>query len=248
MLIRQLGLGGSSGGGVDSVIQVLAKSAEPITLIQPATTFTAATPTDGGGGTIVLTSAGAHGLTAAVAVGKSIYISGGTGWPSGVYEVTAVPVDTTGTTFTISGTFDAGMGSPTIALANSVAAVLQIPVPPLQANSAVVANFSFSSTDLTATVKRCRLLLGSTAFFNPSLTTAPNGCAEFTIQNRGVTNSQVGSMPLAASSNAGYGTSNSTHITSSIDTSIPTTLSIELLAASANVPVTLERYVVTLLP
>lgn len=32
-----------------SSVRVLAKSVVPITLIQPATTFTAATPTDGGG-------------------------------------------------------------------------------------------------------------------------------------------------------------------------------------------------------
>lgn len=217
------------------------KSAEAITLIQPATTFTSTTATDSGSGTTTLTSAGAHGLTTAVAVGKSIYISAGTGWTPGLYEITALDLDTTGVAVTIDTPFTS-QGTPTIALAGSVAQVAAITIPALRENSYILANFSFSSTDLTATVKRCRLLLGSTPFFNPSLTTSPNGCAEFTIQNRGVTNSQVGSMPLAASSNAGYGVSTGTHVTSSIDTSVETTLSFELLAAAANTPITLERY------
>lgn len=219
------------------------KSAEAITLIQPAATFTSTTSTDSGSGTTTLTSAGAHGLTTAVAVGKSIYISAGTGWTPGLYEITALDLDTTGVAVTIDTPFTS-QGTPTIALAGSIVPMASITIPPLRENSYIYINYSFSSTDATANVKRPRITFDSTLFFNPSLTTSPNGCAEFTIQNRGVTNSQVGSYPLAASANSGYGVSTGTHVTSSVDTSVESTLKLEFFIANANVPFTLERYFV----
>ena len=73
----------------------------PIGLVEPAGTFVTLTY-DNNAGKVRLNSAGAHGLTAAVAVGENVYATwtGGTG-VTGLYPVTALDTDTTGTAVTI---------------------------------------------------------------------------------------------------------------------------------------------------
>jgi hypothetical protein len=73
----------------------------PIGLVEPAGTFTTLTYNNNAG-KVRLNSAGAHGLTAAVAVGENVYVTwtGGTGVTS-LYPVTALDTDTTGTAVTI---------------------------------------------------------------------------------------------------------------------------------------------------
>jgi hypothetical protein len=73
----------------------------PIGLVEPAATFATLTYNNNAG-EVRLNSAGAHGLTAAVAVGENVYVtwSGGTG-VTGLYPVTALDTDTTGTAVTI---------------------------------------------------------------------------------------------------------------------------------------------------
>lgn len=77
------------------------QSLEPVSLVEPAATFVTLTYDDDSGN-VRLNSAGAHGLTAAVAVGNDAYITwtGGTG-VTGFYEITALDSDTTGTAVTI---------------------------------------------------------------------------------------------------------------------------------------------------
>jgi hypothetical protein len=73
----------------------------PIGLVEPAGTFMTLTYNNNAG-KVRLNSAGAHGLTAAVAVGENVYTTwtGGTG-VTGLYPVTALDTDTTGTAVTI---------------------------------------------------------------------------------------------------------------------------------------------------
>lgn len=73
----------------------------PIGLVEPAATFATLTYNNNAGD-VRLNSAGAHGLTAAVAVGENVYVTwtGGTG-VTGLYPVTALDTDTTGTAVTI---------------------------------------------------------------------------------------------------------------------------------------------------
>jgi hypothetical protein len=73
----------------------------PIGLVEPAGTFVTLTYNNNAG-KVRLNSAGAHGLTAAVAVNENVYVtwSGGTG-VTGLYPVTALDTDTTGTAVTI---------------------------------------------------------------------------------------------------------------------------------------------------
>lgn len=77
----------------------------PIGLVEPAGTFVTLTYNNNAG-KVRLNSAGAHGLTAAVAVGENVYVTwtGGTG-VTGLYPVTALDTDTTGTAVTIDQTY-----------------------------------------------------------------------------------------------------------------------------------------------
>jgi len=77
-------------------------SATPVSLVETAATFVTLTYNNNSGN-VRLNSAGAHGLTAAVAVGQDVYVtwSGGTG-ETGFYEVTGLDADTTGTAVTIN--------------------------------------------------------------------------------------------------------------------------------------------------
>lgn len=229
--------------GEDFNMRVLDKSAVPISLVEPAATFTATTPTNGGGGTIVLTSAGAHGLTTAIAVGKSIYISGGTGWVVGFYPITAIDLNTTGVAITITGNFDIGLGSPVIALANTEVPLAKVSIPPLSVNSYIDINLTTTATS-SSNSKRYRIKLEGTDFFNVNTTTSPNLTAKYAIHNRNSTSSQVGS--ISTTSNSGFGASVSAPATGTINTSVVTTLTISVQPSVANEVVILERYVVEL--
>jgi hypothetical protein len=90
-------------------------STTPVSIVQPAATFTTLTY-DNNAGKVRLNSAGAHGLTAAVAVGASVYATwtGGTG-VTGLYPVTALDTDTTGTAVTIDLAYVASTVTITIA-------------------------------------------------------------------------------------------------------------------------------------
>ena len=76
-------------------------SLAPVSLVQPAATFTTLTYNTNAG-KVRLVSAGAHGLTAAVAVTENVFVTwtGGTG-VTGLFPVTALDTDTTGTAVTI---------------------------------------------------------------------------------------------------------------------------------------------------
>jgi hypothetical protein len=90
-------------------------STTPVSIVEPAATFTTLTY-DNNAGKVRLNSAGAHGLTAAVAVGASVYATwtGGTG-VTGLYPVTALDTDTTGTAVTIDLAYVASTVTITIA-------------------------------------------------------------------------------------------------------------------------------------
>lgn len=233
-----LGLGGS---GI-----VLGRSAVPISLVEPAVTFTDASPSSAAAGAdTLLTSAGAHGLTAAVSVGAPIYISGGTGWTVGFHTITAIAVDTTGTTIQIDTPFDAGFGIPTIALADTEVTAYTVQTPPLLPNSLIRIGLSMSGT-ISGDFKRCPVRFDGTAIFNGRYSTTPYGNLEITVQNRNNTNSQIVGMPIAASSVIGFGTSNSPHTTFSLDTSISQQITFNLQPQAPDAVVTIERYFVEL--
>lgn len=230
--------------GKDFNMRVLSKSGVAITLVEPAATFTAVTASSAAAGAdTLLTSAGVHGLTAAVSVGASIYISAGTGWTVGFHTITAIAVDTTGTTIQIDTPFDAGMGTPTIALANTEIPFVTIPVPVLSLNSMIRTDVTFSATS-SSNVKRHRQRLNDLEYSQTQLTTSPQNRLSMVLQNRGVTNSQIAGFALG--NTIGFGSTSAGLVTISADTSIASVLTITGLIPVANEVLTLERYSVEL--
>lgn len=224
---------------------VLAKSGVAISLVEPAATFTNASPSSAAGGNdTLLTSAGVHGLTSAVSVGANIYISAGTGWTIGFHTITAIAVDTTGTTIQIDTPFNAGFGIPTIALASTEVTLATVSIPPLLPDSFIYIDSSFSSNDTTATQKTPRVKHNGNEYFSTNSTTAPRLRNATVIHNRGVTNSQVGGAAIGLT--GGYGSSGAVQPTYSVDTSVTTSITLTAQPAAANIVMTLERYVVEL--
>lgn len=121
-------------------------SAIPISVVSAAATFTSVTYADNEG-KVQLVSEGVHGLTTDPAVGASIYVAwaDGTG-VSGLYEI--ISIDST-KLITIDRTYATGLGTPTVTLAGSEITLATIAIPPLQADSRVVASASFSMTGST---------------------------------------------------------------------------------------------------
>ena len=95
--------------------QLVIENKGPIGLVEPAGTFVTLTYNNNAG-KVRLNSAGAHGLTAAVAVGENVYVTwtGGTG-VTGLYPVTALDTDTTGTAVTIDLAYKSATATITIA-------------------------------------------------------------------------------------------------------------------------------------
>lgn len=219
------------------------------TLICPAATFTSTTPSSAAAGAdTLLTSAGVHGLTTAIAVtaGASyIYISGGTGWTVGFHKINAIAVNTTGTTIQIDTPYASGFGTPTIVLANSgtLVPMLALTVPPLTNNGEIVLDL----TPLVTTsnnAKNLKIRLESTEFFAPTMTngTGMNATVgtEFVIYNQGSKTSQKGS--VGSASYNGMASSTLDGSTGTVDTSVQTTLNVYYSPVTANERCGISRY------
>ena len=197
---------------------IVFKSGEPVLVICVASTFTSLSYAHNWG-KVQITSAGVHGLTTSPAVGASVYVSwvGGTG-VSGLYTV--LSVDST-TTFTIDLTYVAGLGTPTVAIANTEIVLATYPVPPLTASSKIRIVWGVVVTP-SANNKTIYAKLNSTPLVVQSI--SGGAAAEYAqngmISNYGSTNVQRGSWLCSI---PGYHT-NTDFASGAINTSIPTTL------------------------
>lgn len=230
--------------GDDFNMIIAARSAVKFSFVEPAATFTNVTPSSASGGAdTLLTSAGVHGLTSAVSVGAQIFISAGTGWTANSFHtITAIAVDTTGTTIQIDTPFDAGMGTPTVALANTEVTLTTLSIPPLLENSVIRISLTTTSNDNSATNKTFRVKHETTVFSSLALTTQPNNHKTIYIHNRGVTNSQVSGIGFGVAT--GDGNSSATPTTGTVDTSVATLLRFTAQPAAANLVMSIERYLV----
>jgi len=105
-----------------------------VSVVAPTSTFTApGVNWDSNSGNVRLTGGGAHGLTSAVATTSGVYVTwtGPGAGVSGIYSVTAIDTDTTGTKITINLPYVSGTAT-------------------FSTSSATVATVTFSSYNLTA--------------------------------------------------------------------------------------------------
>ncbi|CAB4166351.1 hypothetical protein UFOVP845_25 [uncultured Caudovirales phage] len=213
-------------------------SLTPVTLVQPAATFITLTY-ETNAGLVRLVSAGAHGLTAAVAVGASVYVTwaSGTG-VNGFYEITALDADTTGVKITINLPFVSGLGTPTVAVANTVVTLASVTVPgwSMGVGGGMEIDALFTITN-SATAKNLGLTYGGGVLMAVSAASNASACAQKLMCNRG--SSQVVSN---AANQVGHGLSTAANVFLSVDATVDQTFAITAQPAAANNIVKLEAF------
>lgn len=202
-------------------------------VIEPAATFTTVSVADNAGNA-QLTSAGVHGLTTGVAVGKSIYVSAGTNWTSGFYGILSVD-DTT--SITIDLAYDETLGSPTIALANTevTLATVTIPAGVLGTTGRLVVNDLWEVTN-SANNKVTDVKLSTTSIGEVTLTTVDSQ-----LEQRHVWNTAVDAQVFFAGP-ASFGSVATAVSTGAVDTSSAVSLTFTAKPAAENEFVELKAY------
>jgi hypothetical protein len=213
-------------------------SLEVVSLVQPAATFTTLTYSDDGG-LVQLDSAGAHGLTAAIAVGEDIYVTWATGTGvDGFYEITALDTDTTGVAITIDLPFVAGLGTPTVAVANTAVTLASVTVPgwAMGVGGGMEIDALFTLTN-SAAAKNLGMAYGGSAVLTVSAANNASACVQKLMCNRG--NNQIISNPVSM---VGHGLSVVDNTLITVDATVDQTFAITAQPATANNVVKLEAY------
>lgn len=213
-------------------------SLTPVALVEPAATFITLTY-ETNAGLVRLVSAGAHGLTAAVAVGASVYVTWATGTGvNGFYEITALDTDTTGVKITINRPFVAGLGTPTVAVANTVVTLASVTVPgwSMGVGGGMEIDALFTITN-SATAKNLGLTYGGGVLMAVSAASNASACAQKLLCNRG--SSQIVSN---AANQVGHGLSTGANVFLSVDATVDQTFAITAQPAAANNIVKLEAF------
>jgi hypothetical protein len=213
-------------------------SLDPVALVQPAATFVTLTYNDNGGN-VRLASAGAHGLTAAIAVGASVYVTWATGTGvNGFYEVTALDADTTGVAITIDLAYVLGLGTPTVAVANTAVTLASVTVPgwSMGVGGGMEIDALFSLTN-NATVKTLGMTYGGGVLLAAAAANNASACVQKLMCNRG------GSQVVTNSATAvGHGLSTGANVFLNVDATQDQTFAITAQPATANNLMRLEAF------
>jgi hypothetical protein len=211
---------------------------QAIGLVEPAATF-ATLSYETNAGLVRLVSAGAHGLTAAIAVGASIYVTWATGTGvNGLYEVTALDLDTTGVKITINLPYILGLGTPTVAVANTEITLASVTVPgwSMGTGGGMEIDALFTVTN-NATVKTLGMTFGGGVILAAAAASNTSACVQKSMCNRG------GSQVIANSATAvGHGLSTGANVVLTIDTTIDQTFAVTVKPATANNLMRLEAF------
>jgi hypothetical protein len=211
---------------------------EPVGLVEPAATFVTLTYNDNGG-SVRLASAGAHGLTAAIAVGASIYVTWATGTGvNGLYEVTALDADTTGVAITIDLAYVVGLGTPTVAVANTEVTLASVTVPgwSMGVGGGMEIDALFTLTN-NATVKTLGMTFGGGVILAAAAANNASACVQKSMCNRG--SSQIITNSATA---VGHGLSTGANVTLTVDATVDQTFAITVKPATANNLMRLEAF------
>ena len=211
---------------------------EPVGLVEPAATFVTLTYNDNGG-SVRLASAGVHGLTAAVAVGASVYVTWATGTGvNGLYEVTALDADTTGVAITIDLPYVVGLGTPTVAVANTEVTLASVTVPgwSMGVGGGMEIDALFTLTN-NATVKTLGMTFGGGVILAAAAANNASACVQKLMCNRG--SSQIITNSATA---VGHGLSTGANVTLTVDATVDQTFAITVKPATANNLMRLEAF------
>jgi hypothetical protein len=213
-------------------------SVEPVGLVEPAATFITLTYNNNAGN-VRLVSAGAHGLTAAIAVGASVYVTWATGaGVNGLYEVTALDADTTGVAITIDLPYVLGLGTPTVAVADTEVTIASVTVPgwSMGVGGEVDIDALFTLTN-NATVKTLGMTYGGAVVLAASAANNASASVQKQLYNRG------GSQVIGNSTTAiGHGLSTGAIALLNVDATQNQTFAITAKPATANNLVRLETF------
>lgn len=211
---------------------------EPVGLVEPAATFVTLTYNNNAGN-VRLASAGAHGLTAAIAVGASVYVTWATGTGvNGLYEVTALDADTTGVAITIDLPYVLGLGTPTVAVANTEVTLASVTVPgwSMGVGGGMEIDALFTVTN-NATVKTLGMTYGGGVLLAAAAANNTSACVQKLMCNRG--GSQVVSNSATA---VGHGLSTGANVFLNVDATVDQTFAITVKPATANNLMRLEAF------
>jgi hypothetical protein len=210
----------------------------PIGLVEPAATFATLTYEDNAG-LVRLVSAGAHGLTAAIAVGASVYVTWATGTGvNGLYAVTELDADTTGVKITINYPYVVGLGTPTVAVADTVVTLASVTVPgwSMGVGGGMEIDALFTLTN-NATVKTLGMTFGGGSLLSAAAASNASACVQKLMCNRG--SSQIITNSASA---VGHGLSTGANVTLSVDATVDQVFAITVRPATANNLMRLEAF------
>lgn len=210
----------------------------PVSIVQPAATFVTLTYSDNAG-LVQLDSAGVHGLTGTIAVGNNVFVTwaGGTG-VTGFYEVSSLDLDSTGTAITIELPYVLGLGTPTVAVANTLVTLASVTIPgwSMGVGGGMEIDALFSLTN-TANAKNIGMTFGGGVLMAVAATSFASACAQKLMCNRG--SSQVISN---AANMVGHGLSTGANVVLAVDVTVDQAFTFTAQPAVANNVVTLEAF------
>ena len=213
---------------------VIYKLPAPIKVTAPAVQASAVASN---GGNLQVTAT-AHGMTGGTVVGSSVYVSAGTGWTAGLYEILSVDSVNTYTLNVARGT----LGVPTVALANGTdeITIATISGPPLLSSSSINAIISCEVNQNTNT-KRIIFDFGTFRSINLNMNLVGDfgACIPIGIKNLGSVTSQK---TYAATSVAGgYAKMASAPLASSVNTAAAYSMYVRSILDGANNILTLNE-------
>ena len=210
----------------------------PIGLVEPAATFATLTY-ETNAGLVRLVSAGAHGLTTAIAVGASVYVTWATGTGvNGLYAVTELDADTTGVKITINYPYVVGLGTPTVAVANTAVTLASVTIPAFSMGigGGMEIDSLFSMTN-NATVKTLGMTLAGTSILSAALASNASVSVQKNLVNRGSS-----TIITNATTSVGHGLSTGAIVSVTADATTDLVFAITAQPATANNLMRLEYF------
>ena len=208
--------------------EIIYKLPAPIKVTAPAVQASAVASN---GGNLQITAT-AHGMTGGTVVGASVYVSAGTGWTAGLYEILSVDSVNAYTLNVARGT----LGVPTVALANGTdeLTLLTIPGPPLLSSSSLNGIIGTEVNNQNTNTRRIIFDFSTSRVFNVnhSLLADFGIYGSFAVKNLGSTSSQKTMMHSSIVS--GFGRLASAPISSSINTAAAYSMYVRAIFSAAN--------------